>query len=326
MDPILLAVLALSILAIALRSLKARDRIDWKSRVELLLLSTCICLIVTHWMHSSLQEAAEMAATTGRSVHHISMSIAPHYDPMLTPVYVAITAVLIDLISRIFRRLLARRSGSEGRRLSLWRTVCANVVVFVAAPSLLYAWTIAFATSGSMMSDAGQQGVTPFIVAYAAPAHRLESRTNDGGATREETLGEHSQSDPRTEWTLRARLWKDAAPWFAFAVIFGCIAALPSKEPDRRTFFEYLIRRDPSSPTILSVRSLMSTWRSISVVCFTAAWVISAAISQLLLHLVLGLQYIWIPLLMIVAVAILVGIPAVIFNILRSRRSKRPVP
>ena len=318
MDPILLAVLALSILAIALRSFKAQDRIDWKSRIELLLLATCVCLISAHWLHSSLLEAAEQAAATGRFTHPLSMRIAPHFDPVLMPIYIAVTAVVIDLLSRIVRRFLTE---SEDRHLALWRTVGANVIVFVLTPGLLYAWTIAFATSGSMISDAAQEGIAPFVTAYAAPAHWLEGVVNSGASSYPASSA-HSFTGATREWTLRARFWTDASPWFALSVLLACSAAIFRSKADRRQFIEFFFERTAKSSAI-SLRALLNTWRGIAVVCFTAAWIAFAKVSQWVLELTLGLQYILFSLLILIGIAVFIGIPYLIFSKLRARRSKQ---
>ena len=328
MDAEILVPFALTAFAIVLRSQKRRDRIDWRSRVELAVLSALICLFVGLWIHDSVLNAAESALSTGRSVHSIASDIARHYDPALMPLYIAGLAVAIDLLSRLVRVSLVHRLKGSDRRTMLWRAMCANCVVFVLAPGVLYAWTATFASSGSMIDDAAQNGVMPFIVAYTTPNDWLarlpiHAFAAQSAAVDNDVLHEFRKAQLMSSATLRARFWSDAAPWFTLAVLLACATAIVRPSTDSRKLLEYFIARTRSSPTRF-VGSLFSTWRGIAAICFTLAWMISAALSRLFLQLLLGLQFIWMPLLAVAVLAGLIGIPVWVARTIRARRVKRP--
>lgn len=324
MNGLIWLVLALVAFAIYLRSRKRRDRIDWGSRGLLALLSVTICVLFDMWLHAWLLNAAEEAAALALPPPAgLTAWIADHYQSILLPVYIAVLAVVIDLLSRLLARSQAptpltvptvlRKDGS-----ALWQTLAANVLVFVATPSVLYGWTATFASSGSIMSDAAREIVMPVIATYGAPAYWLIDHSPDRP---------WRPSAPQWAWSPlysddsiinRYNFIHDAGPWMAFAFLLTLANALLGKIKAPHRFIDWFVTPRTESSGGLLRRIVLGPWRGRAILFFTTAWLGGAVLWCALIFLILSLAY-WV--LGLVALAVVAALGWLLSLLLRKSTS-----
>lgn len=290
MNGLIWLVPALVALAVYLRSRKRRDRIDWASRGLLALLSVTICVLFDMWLHAWVLNAAEEAAALALPPPAgLTAWIADHYQSILLPVYIAVLAVVIDLLSRLLpgsQEQTAPRSGGS----ALWQMLAANVLVFVATPAALYGWTATFASSGSIISDAARDIVMPAIATYGTPAYWLIDRSPKSW----------HPAAPQWAWSPmysddsvvnRYSFIHDAAPWMAFAVLLTLANALLGKIREPHRFIDWFVTPTTESSGGLLRRIALGPWRGRAILFFTTAWLGGAVLWCTLIVLMMSLGY-----------------------------------
>jgi len=282
---------ALFLFAVLLRSGKRRDGIDWKSRGLLLLLSTTICLLLDRWIRISALNAAEAAATSGTAANGLVFDIAARYQPVLLPLYIAIVAVLIDVLARLIPRSLAVRATD---REAASRHLLANLLLFVVVPAWPYAWAANFASSGSVLADAARDVLMPIIATYGAPAHWLQVATIDGGAW--QRLGEASWPwNPgyhRDSYLSLYGFLTDCLPWATMAVLMSLITLARRHVLVYQSFSEYFVTPKSSAGAGLLARIATGSWRGRAALIFTLLWTAPLAIWSSFIALKLALSYV----------------------------------
>ncbi len=291
MNGLIWLVVALVAFAIYVRSRKRRDRIDWGSRGLLALLSITICALFDVWLHAWLLNAAEEAVALALPPPAgLTAWIADHYQSILLPVYVTLLAVVIDL----FSRLLARSQAPTAPRCdgsALWQMLAANVLIFVATPAALYAWTATFAPAGSIISDAARDIVMPAIATYGAPAYWLIDHSPD--KPWRPTAPQWAWSPLYSDGSIvdRYHFIHDAAPWMAFAILLTLANALLGKTGTPRRFFDWFVTPITESSGGLLRRIALGPWRGRAILFFTTAWLGGAVLWCTLIVLMMSLGY-----------------------------------
>jgi hypothetical protein len=318
MNGLIWLVPALVALAILLRAHKRRDGIDWRSRGLLALLSVTICVLFDMWLHAWLLNATEEAAALALPPPAgLAAWIADHYQSILLPVYVALLAVVIDLLSRLLARSQAPTAPQIDRN-SLWQMLAANLLVFVATPSLLYGWTATFASSGSIISDAAREIVMPVIATYGAPAYWLIDHSPDKPWRPSAPQWAWSPQYSEDSIVDRYTFIHDAAPWMAFAIVLTLINALLGKTRTPHRFIDWFVTPTTGSAGGLLRRIALGPWRGRAILFFTTAWLGGAVLWCTLLVLLMSLAY-W--LLGLAALAVVAALGWLISVLLRKSTS-----
>lgn len=291
MNGLIWPVLALSGLAVFLRSQKRRDRIDWRSRGLLALLAIAICVLFDHWLHAWRLAAAEETASSGMPAPTgFTAWIAAHWQSILLPLYVAVLALLIDLLSRLLVRPAS--AGDAGTRHRVWQSLTANLLLFVATPALLYGWTATFARPGSIISDAAREVVMPVIAAYGAPAYWMIDRGSTAWRP-SESPWPFSPLYREDSYVGTQTFLHDALPWVALAIVLTLVDALRRRAADPRRLIDYFATSHDASDRSLPYRMLSGPWRGRAVMLFTGAWLIAVIAWCSFTRFILSLGY-WI--------------------------------
>lgn len=283
---------ALFLFAGLLRSGKRVDGIDWKSRGLLLLLATTICLLLDRWIRISALNAAEAAATTGTAANGLVFDIAARYQPLLLPLYIAIMAVLIEVLARLIPRSVALRATDRSEVAT--RHLLANSLLFVVAPALPYAWAANFANSGSILADAARDVLMPIIAAYGAPAHWLQAATIDGWAWqgRAEVSWPWNPSYHSDSYLTLYGFLTDCLPWLTLAVLMSLLTLVRREVLVQKSFSESFINPKSSTESGLLARIAFGPWRGRATLVFTLLWTAALAIWSSLVVLKLVLSYV----------------------------------
>lgn len=287
MDGWIWSMLAVALLGVIVRVSTSQPRGNWKGRGLLLVSAIGVCVLVYFAVDDAVLMAAEESASTGQPMRETAATwIGRRFDLILFPVYVAIVGVVIDLLARLLVRVLGSNAlaASAGRSTAL--AACANLIVFVAAPGMLYAAASQVTQSSSIMNDAVGDAVMPIVATYGAPAYWLSECL--GVCRSHRTVGRLApwawnpgyRSGPRIS---RPDFLRDAAPWFTLSILLACIATLRRDLRARQpiTFSGYFLQAgDPASGAYFK-RFLRGPWRARVLLVFTcvAGMTLLAAIS-----------------------------------------------
>lgn len=313
---------ALFVFAVLLRSGKRLDGIDWKSRGLLLLLSTTICLLLDRWIRISALNAAEAAATTGTAANGLVLDIAARYQPVLLPLYIAIMAVLVDVLARLIHRSVAVRATNRSE--VAVRHLLANSLLFVVAPALPYAWAANFASSASILADAARDVLMPIIAAYGAPAHWLQVATIDGWAWQRpaEVSWPWNPSYRHDSYLSLYGFLTDCLPWVTMAVLMSLLTLARREVLVYKSFSAYFVNPKSSTEAGLLARIAFGPWRGRAALVFTLLWTAALAIWSSLVVLMLALSYVLAWLFVLaplagLAAGLLAGLVALIILVMR---------
>jgi hypothetical protein len=301
---------AFTVFAALVRSCTTGTGRNWGNRAVLLSMSIAICLMLHFAIIDAPLYAAEAAMATGRPVQvSAAVWMARHYDPVLLPVYAGLLAVLIDISARVFALASCSSKLDTARVPQLWRSLFANLLLFVGGPSVVYVAAVALTDSSSIIDDAGGAAVMPVVATYGAPAYWLNECL---GACRSEPVKRAARwpwnpgyiADPRIS---RRDFLRDAAPWITLSVLLACAAALFRPDPTRR-FGAYFIAPDH--------RDVMrGPWRGRVGVVFLCVAALPVAAALSLVWFVATLPYLLLTLLT-------AGIVAVIYFLCRAGSRK----
>jgi hypothetical protein len=319
MEVLIWPALALLVFAVLVRTGKRRDRIDWKSRVALLFFSAVICVLIDRWIRASALSAAEAAATAGVAVNSLPVDIAAHYQPVLLPLYIAILAVLIDVLARLVDRGVAIRVNRGDALQLAFRDLLANALLFVGAPALLYAWTANFASSGSILSDVARDVLMPIIAAYGAPAHWLQVASTDSWEW--QRVSEASwpwNPGYRADSSISLyRFLTDSLPWLTLAVSMTCLAVVRALQ--NSSLIGYFVTSGSSSQAGLPTRIAFGPWRGRAALAFTLFWTLPLAVWVTLIFLMLSFTYVLLGFFALALGAVFIGLIALLFRISKAR-------
>ena len=105
----------------------------------------------------------------------------------------------------------------------------ANLLVFVAAPSLFYFAAVNVTASSSILSDAAASPLRPFVAAYGTPAYWTSSCFDQCKPTLKQSSSRPWPWNRYYSFTSRitGRDWlRDIGPWIALSLLLACASAL----------------------------------------------------------------------------------------------------
>ena len=293
MDGWLTVSAALFAMAVLIRACGGRGR--FVERLYLLLLSMAVCAATHLAITNASLIAAEEAAASGQVLPAtLAAWMESHYEVVLIPVYVAIMAVIIDLLARCLRAAMRKRQIVLTRRV-LPVAVSANVLLFVMAPAIFYFAAVKMTQSSSIVNDAGAQVLRPFAATYGAPAYWLSSCF---GACKP-TLSVSSQRP--WPWNLyyssTGRIisidWvRDVGPWLALSVLLASAAAFERSAQQPASFADHFVRpANPNHNDSVVVRLATGPWRGRSLALLTIVMGGALVLSIGIVYLVGYLSY-----------------------------------
>jgi hypothetical protein len=183
----------------------------------------------------------------------------------------------------------------------------ANLVVFVAAPSLFYFAAVNVTASSSILSDAAASPLRPFVAAYGTPAYWTSSCFDQCKPTLKQ-----SSSRPwpwNRYYRLTSRItggdWlRDIGPWIALSLLLACASTLKATNRSQSVSLgSYFLQpaqegRDKS----LAARTPIGPWRARVLAALVVVVGLPLVAAILMVYLVAYLTYIMVAAIVMAAV------------------------